>query len=91
MTCTPVTRCSASTTLLSGSLPMSSATIDSTTCVDCFLFSRPLRRASRTPVTTMVSASSGVPCCATAPTEMESAANADAEVIRLLTATLYPP
>jgi hypothetical protein len=97
VTCTPETRCRASTTLLSGSLPMSSATIDSITWVASRLFSRPLARLSRIPVTTTVSTSSplGVSaagaCCASAETENVSAATADAVRIRIIPATLVPP
>src|SRR5471032_2686212 len=53
----PVTRCSASTTLLSGSLPMSSATIDSTTWSLVRLIARLLISDALTPVTTTVGAS----------------------------------
>ena len=51
----PVTRCSASTTLLSGSLPMSSATTDSTTWSLVRLIARLLISEALTPVTTTVS------------------------------------
>jgi hypothetical protein len=50
----PVTRCSASTTLLSGSLPMSSATTDSTTWSLVRLIARLLISDALTPVTTTV-------------------------------------
>ncbi|VXC33811.1 conserved hypothetical protein [Sphingomonas sp. 8AM] len=61
MTCTPVTRCSASTTLLSGSLPTSSATTESTICVDSRRRLIAPTIEARTPVTTM---SSGDCSCA---------------------------
>ena len=53
-TCTPVMRCMASATLLSGSLPMSSATIESTTMrasclIDCALCRLPRSGVTVTP------------------------------------------
>ncbi len=96
--CTPVTRCSASMTLLSGSLPMSSATMDSMTWTDSRLFSRPCVRLWRTPVTMTVSISSplggglaGGGVCASAVAEMDRAAAADTLQKRLFPATSLPP
>jgi hypothetical protein len=54
-TWTPVTRCSASETVLSGSLPISSATIESVTATAFSLSDCADRRLLRMPVTTIVS------------------------------------
>jgi hypothetical protein len=51
-TCTPVTRCSASATLLSGSLPMSSATTESTIMAESCLIACALRKLFCKGVTT---------------------------------------
>src|SRR5688572_29912114 len=74
---------------------MSSATIDSTTCVAARLFSRPCTRLSRTPDTMTSSSSSDcagvVVCCATAVTESDSAAIAEAELNQGFLNTMNTP
>ena len=74
---------------------MSSATMDSMTCVDSRLvletFAKALANTGDDDGFHFLALRWAASACwATAETEMESAASADADVIRLIPATLYP-
>jgi hypothetical protein len=66
VTCTPGMRCMASTTLLSGNLPMSSATRASTIGIDSRFTSTAWVKLARTPTTTIDSSKVSVGASASA-------------------------